>query len=111
MALAALAPVIYTGASTQLKHRVMTLQQILAKPFIWLIRGYQLAISPMLGSNCRFYPTCSSYMLQAIERFGLLKGIGLGLMRLAKCHPWHSGGVDLVPEKNSVAKKHDCGCG
>ncbi|MBJ7539151.1 membrane protein insertion efficiency factor YidD [Marinomonas transparens] len=65
--------------------------------FILLVRGYQLIISPLLGNNCRFYPSCSQYMIQAIERFGVIKGVYLGLKRLSKCHPWHEGGMDPVP--------------
>ncbi|TBR43415.1 membrane protein insertion efficiency factor YidD [Marinomonas agarivorans] len=65
--------------------------------FIRLIRIYQIAISPLLGNNCRFHPTCSSYMITAIERFGIVKGSALGLRRLSKCHPWHEGGIDEVP--------------
>ena len=65
--------------------------------FIKLVRGYQLLISPFLGNNCRFYPSCSRYMIEAIERFGIVKGVYLGLRRLGKCHPWHEGGIDPVP--------------
>ncbi|SBS30993.1 Putative membrane protein insertion efficiency factor [Marinomonas spartinae] len=65
--------------------------------FLILVKCYQYAISPLLGNNCRFYPSCSHYMIEAIERFGVIKGIYLGLKRLAKCHPWHEGGVDPVP--------------
>lgn len=62
-----------------------------------LIRGYQLAISPWLGRNCRFHPTCSQYTLEAIERHGALKGLWLGLRRVSRCHPFHPGGHDPVP--------------
>ncbi|MGD2294216.1 MAG: membrane protein insertion efficiency factor YidD [Candidatus Aminicenantes bacterium] len=62
-----------------------------------LIRGYKLLLSPLLGQNCRFYPTCSDYTCQAIQKFGLLKGLLLGTRRLLKCHPFHVGGVDPVP--------------
>ncbi|MGO3345161.1 MAG: membrane protein insertion efficiency factor YidD [Marinomonas sp.] len=65
--------------------------------FIKLLQGYQLLISPFLGSNCRFYPSCSRYMIEAIERFGIIKGVYLGLKRLSKCHPWHEGGIDPIP--------------
>ncbi|WP_076496095.1 membrane protein insertion efficiency factor YidD [Neptunomonas antarctica] len=65
--------------------------------FTGIIRLYQYAISPLLGNNCRFYPSCSHYMLEAIEIHGLLKGTGLGTLRILKCHPWHEGGVDPVP--------------
>ena len=66
--------------------------------FILIVKGYQFLISPLLGNNCRFYPSCSHYMIQAIERFGIFKGVFIGLKRLSKCHPWHEGGMDPVPE-------------
>jgi len=62
-----------------------------------LIKGYKLLISPLLGRNCRFYPTCSEYAHKAIQKHGLFKGLLLGTKRLLKCHPFHSGGVDQVP--------------
>ncbi|MGD8535448.1 MAG: membrane protein insertion efficiency factor YidD [Candidatus Aminicenantes bacterium] len=64
---------------------------------LFLIRIYQLLLSPLLGRNCRFTPTCSVYTSEAIKKHGLLKGIFLGGKRLIKCHPFHPGGVDLVP--------------
>lgn len=67
--------------------------------FMWVIRGYQLAISPMLGPRCRFYPSCSCYAHTAIERFGVFRGIWLGSMRLLRCHPFAKGGYDPVPDK------------
>jgi len=63
-----------------------------------LIRGYQYLLSPLLGSHCRFHPTCSSYAYQAISRFGALRGGWLALRRLGRCHPWHEGGIDPVPD-------------
>ncbi len=62
-----------------------------------LIKGYQIFISPLLGNHCRFHPSCSAYTYQAIKKHGLLKGVYLGGKRLLKCHPFHPGGVDLVP--------------
>ncbi len=64
---------------------------------IALIRGYQVAISPWLGRNCRFYPSCSQYTLEAIERHGAVKGLWLGVRRVSRCHPFHPGGHDPVP--------------
>lgn len=64
------------------------------KIFIFLIKFYQKAISPFLGRRCRFYPTCSEYTKQAIEKYGALKGLYLGLIRILKCHPFHKGGYD-----------------
>ena len=73
------------------------LHKILKKTFILPIRFYQLSISPLLGSKCRFQPTCSQYMILAIEEWGVLKGIYLGMRRLFKCHPWGPHGHDPVP--------------
>jgi len=63
----------------------------------FLIRLYQVMISPMLGPRCRFHPSCSHYAIQSIDRFGLPRGGWLALRRLARCHPWHPGGLDPVP--------------
>jgi putative membrane protein insertion efficiency factor len=65
-----------------------------------LIRGYQLAISPLLGPRCRFYPSCSNYALEALSVHGLFKGIRLMLTRILRCHPWHPGGLDPVPPRS-----------
>ena len=65
---------------------------------IVLIRGYQLLLSPLLGNHCRFYPSCSQYAREAIERHGALCGGWLAIRRVLRCHPWHPGGVDPVPE-------------
>ncbi|HBB35263.1 MAG TPA: membrane protein insertion efficiency factor YidD, partial [Cyanobacteria bacterium UBA8803] len=65
---------------------------------IWLIRGYKTFISPLLPPSCRFQPTCSIYAIQAIERFGPWRGSWLALRRISRCHPFHPGGYDPVPE-------------
>jgi putative membrane protein insertion efficiency factor len=67
---------------------------------ILLIKTYRLLLGPWLGGHCRFHPTCSCYALTAIERFGAWRGAGLAARRLARCHPWHPGGLDPVPEKD-----------
>lgn len=67
---------------------------------IALIRAYRYVVSPWLGDHCRFYPNCSSYAETAIVRHGLLSGGWMALRRLARCHPWHPGGIDPVSEKN-----------
>jgi putative membrane protein insertion efficiency factor len=69
---------------------------------MWIIRGYQLGISPMLRPSCRFYPSCSCYAHTAIERYGVLKGCWLGLKRVLRCHPFREGGYDPVPEKGAT---------
>lgn len=75
-----------------------TLSQIL----LWMIRGYQLILSPWFGSRCRFYPSCSCYTHTAIERYGALHGSWLGLRRLLRCHPFNEGGYDPVPDKRMI---------
>ncbi|MFZ1342790.1 membrane protein insertion efficiency factor YidD [Thiothrix eikelboomii] len=71
---------------------------------IGIIRGYQLFLSPLLGNNCRYYPTCSHYTREAIEKHGALQGTWLGVRRISRCHPWHEGGIDLVPEPKKPLK-------
>jgi len=61
-----------------------------------VLRVYQLCISPLLPSACRFYPTCSEYMREAVARHGAARGIWMGLRRLLRCHPFHAGGFDPV---------------
>ncbi len=61
---------------------------------IWLIKLYQRVISPILPKSCRFYPTCSQYAIQAIEKYGVLTGVWMGIKRVMKCHPFHPGGYD-----------------
>lgn len=65
---------------------------------IGVVKFYQIAISPMLGSNCRYHPTCSHYMIEAIKEWGPLKGTWLGLRRLSTCHPWGGHGLQEVPK-------------
>ncbi len=72
-----------------------------------LIRVYRYLLSPWIGNQCRFYPSCSHYAEEAIETHGFVKGAYLSLRRLLKCHPWHSGGIDLVPERSTHPTKTD----
>jgi putative membrane protein insertion efficiency factor len=67
------------------------------KPLLWLIRLYQRTFSEVLPSTCRFYPSCSEYSYQAIAKYGVFKGLWLGIRRIARCHPWNPGGYDPVP--------------
>ncbi|WP_160180413.1 membrane protein insertion efficiency factor YidD [Paraglaciecola mesophila] len=78
--------------------------QALRKIPIGLIRLYQLWLSPMLGPNCRFHPTCSYYAIEAIKQHGIIIGGWLSIKRILKCHPLHSGGIDPVPEKKKQNK-------
>jgi putative membrane protein insertion efficiency factor len=74
------------------------------------IRLYQLCLSPFVGGQCRFYPSCSAYAAEAVDTHGALRGSWLALYRLLRCHPWHAGGVDLVPKRklsNEVANVAD----
>lgn len=73
-----------------------------------LIRGYRLFVSPLIGPTCRFYPSCSAYGLEAVTRFGAIKGSWLIVKRLGRCHPWHPGGYDPVPEHHHQTCTH-CG--
>ncbi|MBW9332900.1 MULTISPECIES: membrane protein insertion efficiency factor YidD [Herbaspirillum] len=66
-------------------------------PLLLLLRAYKLGVSPFLGQNCRFYPSCSDYAAEAVRLHGALKGSLLAGKRLCKCHPWHAGGLDFVP--------------
>jgi putative membrane protein insertion efficiency factor len=71
--------------------------KLLAVPFILLIKIYQLLISPLFPSSCRYSPTCSHYTLEALKKYGILKGSWLGIKRISRCHPWGGGGYDPVP--------------
>lgn len=73
----------------------------LALPLVALVRFYQVAISPWLGGNCRFQPTCSAYAIEALEIHGALKGSWLAIRRIGRCHPWGGSGYDPVPGTGS----------
>ena len=73
---------------------------------ILLLRGYKRFVSPMLGQRCRFHPSCSTYTMEAIERFGVLRGGWLGVRRVGRCHPFHPGGYDPVPD-DTPREGHD----
>ena len=75
------------------------LNKVATFPLLILIRGYQLIISPLLGSNCRFMPTCSEYAMESLRSYGLIKGCYLTIKRIGKCHPWGGHGYDPIPSK------------
>jgi putative membrane protein insertion efficiency factor len=72
---------------------------ILIFPFVFLIKIYQFLISPIIGKNCRFNPTCSNYALEALKKHGLFFGMYYSIIRISKCHPWGGSGHDPVPSK------------
>ena len=69
-----------------------------------ILRAYRAVISPLYGDVCRYYPSCSAYALGAIQQHGVIKGVGLGAWRIARCHPWAKGGVDDVPERRPSSR-------
>jgi len=73
------------------------LSRLLAKPLIGLVRLYSIAVSPWLGGNCRFQPTCSTYAIEALQTHGVLRGSWLTVKRITRCHPWGGSGYDPVP--------------
>jgi uncharacterized protein len=75
----------------------MSLLELPRRSLAGLIRGYQLVLSPLLPPSCRFYPSCSQYALEAVNRHGAMKGTWLAARRLARCHPFNPGGYDPVP--------------
>lgn len=95
---------------TRSEKSSQTAIRIIRKGLVWpvlvLIYGYRYFISPLLGPRCRFEPTCSSYAEQALKQHGLVKGIGLTLRRVGKCHPWHHGGYDPVPGMEHTHNSH-----
>jgi putative membrane protein insertion efficiency factor len=75
---------------------------------VLFIKAYQVFISPLFAGSCRFYPSCSEYAVESVSRFGSLKGTWMAIRRIGRCHPWHPGGFDPVPEKEIIDTSHIC---
>ena len=74
------------------------MQKIITSLLVALVKGYQLALSPFFGQQCRFTPTCSQYAVEVLQTHGSIKGLLLIVKRISRCHPWHTGGHDPVPK-------------
>ncbi len=85
---------------------------MIARILLWMIAAYRRLLSPLLGQNCRFHPSCSAYAGACIERFGARKGVWLATLRLSRCHPLHAGGYDPPPatDLTQVNSKASYGC-
>ncbi|OUD15388.1 membrane protein insertion efficiency factor YidD [Thioflexithrix psekupsensis] len=79
--------------------------RFLQKILLLLIKGYRYVISPWLGNNCRFYPSCSCYTEEAIQRYGAWRGTWMGIRRISRCHPFCEGGYDPVPDLSEREKE------
>ncbi|MAV13739.1 MAG: membrane protein insertion efficiency factor YidD [Flavobacteriaceae bacterium] len=77
------------------------MREIIIFPFVFLIKIYQFLISPMIGKNCRFNPTCSNYAVEALKKHGLILGMYYSIIRISRCHAWGGSGHDPVPSKKS----------
>jgi putative membrane protein insertion efficiency factor len=82
----------------------------MSRLLVWFLRAYQLVLSPMLGQNCRFYPSCSNYAIEALKVHGAARGSLLAARRVCRCHPWNEGGVDPVPPAAKNSSPTACGC-
>ncbi|MBT8148533.1 MAG: membrane protein insertion efficiency factor YidD [Pseudomonadales bacterium] len=96
--------IIKKTAGTHVRAIALRLQYAAVAVLRSVIRAYQLLLSPLLGPRCRFYPSCSEYSRQALAAHGLLRGTGLSIKRISRCHPGQAGGVDEVPASHT----HEC---
>lgn len=87
------------------KQVTTTSYSLSQKAAIVVLKSYRLLLSPFMGNQCRFYPSCSQYTESAIKHYGILKGIFYGLWRILRCNPFHSGGYDPVPRQPSTREK------
>lgn len=85
------------------------MNSLLKRLLLLFLRAYQLCVSPLLGQNCRFYPSCSAYAMEAIAEYGAGKGCLMTVKRLCKCHPWHPGGFDPVHKKTALTSSGEAG--
>ncbi len=83
------------------------LSRVLAWPLILLVRAYQATLSPFLGGQCRYHPTCSHYSIQALKEYGAIRGTVLTVRRIARCHPFARGGYDPVPPRKDDAMRKE----
>lgn len=94
-----------TKKSTSLLRVDRLLSRILVGLMLGLLRFYRYFLSPWIGNQCRFYPTCSNYSASAYKEYGFIKGSVLTIIRIAKCNPWHKGGFDELPSKQAVTEQ------
>lgn len=94
--MAVTAPDPSSTTPSQGEHR-RGIAHLVSRPLIWLVRLYQVGLSPLLPASCRYYPSCSAYALEALQRYGAWRGSWLAIRRIARCHPFHAGGYDPVP--------------
>ena len=85
-----------------MKSLISKLEGLVINFLLFLIKVYKICLSPYLGQNCRYHPTCSSYAQESLKIHGLRKGLILSIIRISKCHPLGGSGVDLVPEKEDL---------
>ncbi len=83
-----------------LLFRLTSMKKILIAPFIFIVKVYQILISPLIPATCRYQPTCSHYTVEALQKHGLLRGGKLAIKRIFSCHPWGKSGYDPVPKKD-----------